>query len=204
MTVVEHSFPALHDMLKVFGSPQIRNLATLGGNLGTASPIGDTLPVLMAYGAKVIVESVHGKRKINMDYYITGYRRTARKEDEIVTAVKIRKPDPGVLVKSYKISKRKDLDISTVSAGFRLERDEQGNVRSIVLAYGGMADRTRRASRTEEFLTGKKWIRKHIEQAMPIVDEEFSPISDARAGAEFRKIAARNLLLKFWHETSAS
>lgn len=201
-SVVQESFPALAEMLSVFGSLQIRNLATLGGNLGTASPISDTLPVLMAYGAKVIVESVHGRRKIDMDAYVTGYRQTARSPEELVTAVKIKKPASGTIVKFYKVSKRKDLDISTVSGGFRLERDPHGAVSRIVLAYGGMAEVTRRAIKTETWLTGKPWTRETVEAAMAIVDTEFTPISDARAGAEFRKAAARNLLLKFWYETS--
>lgn len=200
-TIVETSLPALFDMLSLFGSPQIRNVATLGGNVGTASPIGDTLPVLMAYGAKVIVESVHGRRKIDIDQWITGYRRTARREDELVTSIKIRRPEGGVAVKSYKVSKRKDLDISTVSAGFRVERDASDTVTHVVLAYGGMADTVRRAKATEEFLIGKPWTRPTIEQAMIVVASEFSPIADARSGAEFRRLAARNLLMKFWHET---
>lgn len=204
LITVQTSFPALAEMLSVFGSLQIRNIATLGGSLGTASPISDTLPVLMAYGAKVVVESVRGRRKIDIDAYVTGYRQTARRPDELVTAVKIRKPPPGTIVKFYKVSRRKDLDISTVSGGFRLERDPHGVVSQIILAYGGMAEVTRRAVKTETWLTGKVWTRETVEAAMPIIDTEFTPISDARASAEFRRVAARNLLLKFWYETSPS
>jgi xanthine dehydrogenase iron-sulfur cluster and FAD-binding subunit A len=112
-------------------------------------------------------------------------------------------PPPRVVVKSYKVSKRRDLDISTVSAGMRLERDAQGRVKDIVLAYGGMAAMTRRAKRCEAFLLGKKWSREIVEAAMPILDVDFEPISDARSGAEFRSAAARNLLLKFWWESRA-
>lgn len=201
MPIVEKPFPALYDMLKVYGSRQIRNVATIGGSLGTASPIGDIMPLLMAYGGKIILESIHGKRKVSVDAYLTGYRKTVRTPEEIITAVKIKKIHNGAKVKSYKVSKRKDLDISTVSAAFRIEREADKKVREIVLAYGGMAEMTKRAVKTEAFLTGKSWTRPNIEEAMKIVDSEFTPISDARSGAEFRRMAARNLLLKFWNET---
>ncbi|MBX7153296.1 xanthine dehydrogenase small subunit [bacterium] len=196
------SFPALYDILSVFGSPQIRNVATFGGNLGTASPIGDLLPVLMAYDAKIILESLHGRRKIAMDQFITGYRQTVRQEDELITAIKISKLPKNITVRSYKVSKRKDLDISTVSGGFRLELDTDGKVKNICLAYGGMAEMTKRALKTEQFLIGKTWSRENVESAMPLIDLEFRPISDARSGEEFRRVAAKNLLLKFWTETN--
>ncbi len=204
MLKTKNDFPALYHMLKVFGSQQIRNLATLGGNLGTASPIGDTLPVLMAYEARVILEGLNGKREIPIDSYFTGYRTTLRKPDEIIISVIIPKPPPGVIVTSYKISKRKDLDISTVSAGFRLALDEKGKVASIILSYGGMAERIKRAVTTEKYLIGKPWHRQTVEDAMSYIDQDFTPIADARAGIEMRKIAARNILLKFWSETSHS
>ena len=202
LEAVREEFPALYDMLAVFGSRQIRNLATLGGNLGTASPIGDTLPVLIAYGARVVLESINGRREVPVDEFVIGYRKTLRRPDELITSVIIPKPagSESAVVKSYKISKRKDLDISTVSAGFRLARNGQ-TVAGIVLAYGGMAERVKRASAAEEFLTGKRWDRATVEQAMDVLEREFTPISDARAGAEFRTVAARNLLLKFWTET---
>ena len=197
----KRNFPALYQMLSVFGSLQIRNLATLGGNIGSASPIGDTLPVLMAYGASVELESLNGKREIALDKYIVGYRETVRKPDELITAINIPKLSDGSIIKSYKVSKRKDLDISTVSAGFRLNLD-RGSVKSIILAYGGMAERAKRAVTTEEFLHGKPWNRESVEQAMPLVEKDFTPISDARANAVYRMTVAKNLLLKFWFETS--
>lgn len=200
--VVEKDFPALAGMLRVYGSLQIRHMGTIGGSLGTASPIGDTLPVLMAYGGKIILESIHGKRKVDFNAYLTGYRQTVRTDDEIITAVKIRKPGKETVVRSYKVSKRKDLDISTVSAGFRLKLDANRIVKEIALVYGGMAEVTKHAVKTEEFIAGKKWERPVIEQAMAVLENEFSPISDARSGADYRRITAKNLLLKFWSETN--
>ncbi len=195
-------FPALYNILSVFGSQQIRNLATLGGNLGTASPIGDLLPVLIAYKAIILLEGMNGHRRILMSEFVSGYRKTVRKRDELVVAVHLAKPGPGNIVKSYKVSKRKDLDISTVSGGFSLNRDNNGTVIEIVLAYGGTADRVKRASFAEKFLTGKPWSRQNIEEAIPLIDRDFTPMTDARGSAEMRSVAARNLLLKFWHDTS--
>ncbi|MFH1321248.1 MAG: xanthine dehydrogenase small subunit [Bacteroidota bacterium] len=200
-TLCKEKFPALYEMLSVFGSNQIRNLATLGGNLGSASPIGDTPPVLMAYDATVVLESINGKREVKAIDFITGYRTTQIKPDEIITKVVIPKPGNELIIKSYKVSKRKDLDISTVSGGFRLELDKVDKVKDIRLVYGGMAAMTKRAEKAEEFLKGKQWNRATVEQAMCLIDDEFTPISDARSSAKGRKVMARNLLLKFWSET---
>jgi xanthine dehydrogenase small subunit len=203
MPRLTNGFGALHEMLSVFGSQQVRNLATLGGNIGTASPIGDTLPVMLAYGARVILRNVNGTREVPMDGYITGYRQTLRRPDELIVGVVLPKPRPRAIVKSYKVSKRKDLDISTVSGGFKVELSTEHHVGLITLAYGGMAERVKRAASAEQLLLGKTWDRKTIEQAMPLVDADFTPISDARGSAEFRRVAARNLLMKFWHETAS-
>jgi xanthine dehydrogenase small subunit len=194
-------FPALYEMLNVFGSHQIRNLATLGGNIGTASPIGDTLPVLMGYGAKVVLAGVSGRREVSLNDYFIGYRKTLRKPDELITSVIIPKLTNGAIVKSYKVSKRKDLDISTVNACFKVEINAS-QIKSIVLVYGGMAEVTKRAKNAEEFLTGKQWTRETIEQAMTLIDKEFTPISDARGSDEYRRVVARNLLMKFFIETN--
>ncbi len=193
--------PALNNILKVFGSLQIRNMATLGGNVGSASPIGDTLPLLMAYKAKIKVNSLSEERYIMIEDFITGYRKTALKEDELITEISIPKLDENTTICSYKVSTRKDMDISTVSAAFRLEIQHR-KVISSVLAFGGMATVPIRAAETEKFLKGKEWSRKTVEEAMIILEKEFAPISDARAEAEFRTTVSKNLLLKFLLETT--
>ncbi len=193
--------PALHKMLQVFGSLQIRNLATIGGNIGSASPIGDTLPLLIACKAKVKVQSQDSERLINLEDFIKGYRLTDVRYDELITAIHIPKPPADTLVRSYKVSKRKDLDISTVSGGFSLQL-EGGHVKEIILAFGGMADRPKRASETEHYLLWKPWTRSNVEHAMKILIHEFTPLNDARAGADYRKVVAGNLLLKFYAEMS--
>lgn len=199
--VAKNELPALHETLTVFGSKQIRTLATLGGNLGSGSPIGDTLPILMAYDAEIKLQSIDGDRIVKMNNFILGYRQTERKPNELITSIIINKPAANTIVKFYKVSKRKDLDISTLSAGFSVTLNNN-KVDTIILAYGGMAATTKRATDAEVFLTANEWTRENIEQAMEMIEKAFTPVSDARSGAEFRSIAAKKLLLKFWNETS--
>jgi len=196
----EKTLPALHSMLSVFGSKQIRSLATLGGNIGSASPIGDTLPVLMAYNASVVLESPESKRIINTNDFIKGYHQTVMRQDEIITGIIIPKPKEGSIVKSYKISKRKDLDISTISACFALQLNNENLVQSIAIVYGGVAATTKHAIEAETYIIGKKWSQEVVEKAAKIIYNEFTPLSDARAGEEMRRIGARNLFLKFYLE----
>ena len=193
--------PVLTEILSVFGSLQIRNLATLGGNIGSASPIGDTLPVLMSLGAKVSLLGSSLQRELLLEDFITEYRKTSLQPDEIITLIIIPKPLENQVVKSYKISKRHDLDISSVSACYSLQLSNENKVEKISIFYGGMASTTKRATATEGFLTGKRWDRSTIEKAIDIVASEFQPISDARAHASARTIMAKNLLMKFWSET---
>jgi xanthine dehydrogenase small subunit len=200
MRLVKSDFPALHQMLRVFAAQQIRNVATLGGNIGTASPIGDILPVLMVYGAEIILQSRRGIRRVKAQSFVKGFRTTDRHTDELIVAVTLPRPSPASRIRTYKVSKRRDLDIATVSAAFRVDLDKKGIVSDIALAYGGMAAYTKQASSAEAFLKGKPWNRRQVEEAQSLIDKDFSPISDVRGSAEFRRIAARNLLLKFWSE----
>ena len=172
----------------------------MGGNIGTASPISDTIPLLFAYKAKVKLLNSKNERELLIEDFITGYRKTQLLPDEIIHSVIIPKPEKDTIVKFYKVSKRKDLDISTLSGGFRLTLQNQF-VKEILLAFGGMAEVTKRATETEKFLLNKSWSRENIEKAAEILKNEFKPISDARSGKKFRKIAAGNLLLKFYSET---
>lgn len=197
----ELRLPALYAILKVFASLQIRNIATLGGNIGSASPIGDSLPVLFAYKAKIVLQNTDTTRIVAIEDFITGYRTTCMKADEIISSFIIPKPLANSKIKSYKVSKRKDMDISTVSATYNLTVDAENNILAIVIAYGGMAAFPKCASQTENALLNKKWTRENVENVMDILYQEFAPLSDARSGAEYRKLVAKNLLLKFYAET---
>jgi xanthine dehydrogenase small subunit len=200
--VAKTDFPALFDMLTVFGSEQIRNLATIGGNLATASPIGDIAPTLIAFNAKIVLVSKKEKRRIAVEDFITGYRKTACRKSELISTIQLPRPKTDVHIQFYKFSKRKDLDISTVSSGFRLELTKDNRVKSIKLAYGGMAMVTKQAAKTEKYLQGKEWSQNIVTKAVEFLEKDFEPISDARASAEGRMIAAKNLLIKFWNDTN--
>ena len=194
--------PALYSMLSVFGSGQIRNMASIGGNIGSASPIGDTLPVLMAYEAKIVLKNTSKTRKIPVEKFIISYRKTNIQPDEIIHSIEIPIPDPNLITRSYKVSKRREMDISTLSACFSLQKNTENNtVDKIILAYGGMAATPKRALLCEEFLKGKKWTKETIDMAIPILRNEFRPLSDARSGEKFRTIVAGNLLQGFFNET---
>ena len=191
----------LYDILKVFGSLQIRNVATIGGNIGTASPIGDMLPAFLALESEVRLMSLNGTRDVPLSKFIVDYRKTDIKDDEIIVMISFKKPKKSEIIKSYKISKRKDLDISSVSACFRMKLDHDDKINKILLAYGGVAATTKRAELTEQFLVGKKWNRENVMEASKLLFDEFSPLSDARSSADARRIMASNLLIKFWDET---
>ena len=204
LVLCQDRYPALAEMLRVFGSLQVRNLATVGGNLGTASPVGDLMPVLIAHRALIVLRSTRGDRRVPATDFVTGYRRTAASGDELITAVILPRIPSNALIKTYKVSKRRDLDIATVSGGFRIEFENENRIGDIILAYGGMADRVKRAANAEAFLRGKAWNRSAVEEAMQVVGTDFTPMSDARGSAEMRTIAARNLLLKFWADTTGN
>jgi xanthine dehydrogenase large subunit len=195
-------FPAVADMLHLFGSRQIRNRATLGGNLVTASPIGDSAPVLLALGARLVLASAAGERIVSMDDFFVAYRKTALAPGEILKSILIPRRAKGsaVRTKFYKVSKRREMDISTVAGCFAVEIDSTGAVTSVRLAFGGVAAMPARARRTEEALTGKPWTADTLETVLPILAQEFTPISDVRGSAMFRSRLITDLLRKFFAE----
>ena len=201
--LAKQTLPAVSECLAVFGSLQIRNLATIGGNIASASPIGDLIPILMAYSADIGISSNGSNRVIPLTEFITGYRETRLEPNELITSIRVPLPKPTTFIKWYKISKRRDLDISTVSGGFLLELDSDSRVIEIALYFGGMAEKISVAGKTMALITGMLWDMDTIQQASLILEKEFTPISDARATADGRQIMARNLLWKFWLETHA-
>ncbi|MEZ4322929.1 MAG: xanthine dehydrogenase small subunit [Myxococcota bacterium] len=201
MELVGEEIPALHKMLRWFGSRQVRSRATLGGNLVNASPIGDTPPVLAALGAEIAIRGSAGERHVHIDDFFTGYRKTCLEGDELVVGVDLPRTPPTAFCTAYKVSKRRELDISAVAAGMYVDLDGDV-VKEIRLAYGGMAaTAASRARRTEAALTGQRWTRAAVEAAMPLIDADFLPIADHRGSARYRSSVARNLLLGFWLES---
>lgn len=198
----DNRLPYLRDIAAVFGSLQIRNVATIGGNVGTASPIGDLLPVLLVLLAQVRLMKKEFQRDVSLQDFITGYRKTALAADELISMVWFEKPGDNEIIKSYKISKRKDLDISSVSAAMRLTFSKEGKISRARIAFGGVAAIPKRATQTENFLVGKSWDRATAMEAAAMLPAEYTPISDARADAAARNIMVKNLMIKFWTETA--
>jgi xanthine dehydrogenase small subunit len=195
-------FPALGDMLRVFGSRQIRNRATMGGNIATASPIGDSAPVLLALDAKIVLASANGERTLPTSEFFIGYRKTALRQEEVLKTILIPRgiSAPGLVRKSawFKVSKRREMDISTVAACFTVDLDSQNIVRYARLAYGGVAAMPSRAKKTESVLLGKIWRADTVASVLPILRTEFTPISDVRGSAEYRGGLITSLLEKFY------
>ncbi len=196
------SLPILAALFPLFSSRLIRNRATLGGNLATASPIGDSPPVLLALGAEVVAASAAGERTIPLEALFTGYRKTALAPTELIARVRVPKPYPSI-GRFYKVSKRVHDDISTVAAGFAIDLDAAGTVRAARLAYGGVAATPVRASEAERALVGKPWSAAAIEEAKQKAGSAFSPMTDQRGSAAYRAAMVTSLLDKLWADTGA-
>ncbi len=189
-------FPALDQMLPWFAGRQVRNRATFGGNLGSASPIGDLLPVLLALDATIELRGPDGSRELPAEQFFVDYRRTARRADELIVAVTLPRRD-DLATGSAKVAKRQTDDISIVAAAFALGFDAQRRVSHARLAYGGVAAIPRRATNTEALLLGRALDRTLRDEAAAALRAEFEPLSDHRAGADYRRALAANLFLRF-------
>ncbi len=202
LTAVEEKvapeYPALAKMLRVFAARQIRNRATLGGNIATASPIGDSAPVLLALDATVVVSSATADRTVALADFFTGYRQTVLKADEVIREIVLPRGGPAAgltrRVGCAKVSHRVELDISIVAAAFRVDVDATGIVRDARLAYGGVAERTKRAVKAEAALVGKRLDDGSVVEALR---GEFTPIDDVRSGAAYRRGLVVSLWVKF-------
>lgn len=191
------------ELFPLFSSRLIRNRATLGGNLGNASPIGDSPPALIALGAEVVIASDEGERTLPLDELFTGYRKTALEPGELIAKIRIPKPYPSI-ARFYKVSKRVHDDISTVAAGFALDLDGQGVVTRARLAYGGVAATPARATEAEKALVGKKWSRAALDAAIVKARGAFTPMTDQRGSARYRQAMVPSLLEKLWAEEGAT
>jgi len=206
--ILAAEYPPLGDMLRVFGSRQIRNRATMGGNIVTASPIGDSAPVLLALDASVVLAGANGERTLPIDQFFIAYRQTALQPGEVLKTILIpRGPSVTGLTRKcawFKVSKRREMDISTVAGCFTVDLDREGFVRHVRLAYGGVAPTTVRARATEEALLNKPWTTGTMEAVLPILRGEFAPITDVRGSAVYRSGLIPSLLEKFFAGPDAS
>lgn len=197
--VIRETIPSMDEIMDRFGSPQIRNAGTLAGNIANASPIADTLPLLFVMEAMVVLTGVSGVRTVPISSFYCGYKQLDLRDDELISSVILPLPEEGDLIRLYKVSKRSHLDIASFTAGFRLRIDD-GVIRSVRIAYGGVAPVVLRLPRTEEFLLGKPVRIDAFEAAGSIAREEISPISDVRGSREYRLQLAGNILRKLYWE----
>jgi xanthine dehydrogenase small subunit len=196
-------FPAFAEMIRRIGSRQIRNLGTLAGNLANASPIGDTIPCLIALEAEVKLRTGGETRLLPVEQFITGYRKTTLKPGEFIESVRIPLPAGNRIFKVYKLSKRFDQDISTVAAAFSLML-EDGVVRELCAAFGGMAAQPMRARNVEAALTGKAWSEDVLADIDRVMAQDFTPMRDHRGGVDYRLRAAANLVRRLHAETTSA
>ena len=190
--------PLMAEWFPQFASRLIRNSATLGGNLGTASPIGDSPPTLLALDTSLVLASSAGEREVPLADFFRGYRQTDLGGGELIRAVKVPLP-LAPLSGFYKYAKRRFDDISSVAVGIALELDGD-RVRRVRIGLGGVAATPLRALKTEAALTGRPWTESTVREAARLLGQEGTPLSDHRASAEYRAAMLEQTLLKFFHE----
>ena len=197
-------YPSLTDLFRRFASMPVRNAGTLVGNIANGSPIGDSMPVLIALQSELILNKAGSQRTLAMEEFYQGYQQKDLQAGEFVESVNIPLNENNYKVASYKVSKRYDQDISAVCGAFVLGLDEGGQVVHIRIAFGGMAAIPARATQTEQMLLHKQWNQQTVEEAMSMLGRDFSPLSDMRASAAYRLKVAENLMLRFYLETTVS
>ena len=197
---LEADRPHLHTFAARFAGLPVRNAGTLGGNVANGSPIGDTMPLLIALGSRVVLMSERGQRDMPLEDFYTGYRKNVLAPDEVLAWIRVPKATPGELSRVFKISKRFEDDISAVCLALNLQV-VAGQVVSTSIGAGGVAATPIRAKQTEAALTGQPWTQATITQAMAVLRQEFTPLSDLRASAAYRVQVLGNLLQRFWLES---
>ena len=189
-------YPDMAELFRRYGSAQVRNSATLGGNIANGSPIGDSMPVLIALGSRLVLRRGDDRREMPLEDFFLAYRRTALMAGEFIEAIRVPLARPDRLFACYKISKRFDQDISAVMAGFCLDM-AGGMVVAARLAFGGMAGTPQRARAAEAALTGRPFDADAARDAAAALAQDFQPLSDMRASAAYRLTVAGNLIVKF-------
>jgi xanthine dehydrogenase small subunit len=202
-TALLQSWPELKNFAARFAGLPVRNSGTLGGNVANGSPIGDSMPLLIALKSRLVLASVRGEREMPLEDFYTGYRQNLLAADEVLAFVKVPLPTTSSqtsLLRAYKISKRYDDDISAVCLVLNLTL-EGGVVSDISMGVGGVAATPVRALKTEVALRGHPWTAANVQAAMQTLCAEFEPISDMRASSGYRRQVLGNLLQRFWLES---
>jgi xanthine dehydrogenase small subunit len=192
--------PQVQTFAQRFAGLPVRNSGTLGGNVANGSPIGDSMPLLIALGAHVVLMSTRGHRELPLEQLYTGYRQNVMAPDEVLAWIKVPKAVPQEFSRVYKVSKRFDDDISALCLAVALRLDG-GRVVQASIGVGGVAATPVRARQTEALLTGQPWRQATVQRAMAVLRQEFAPISDLRASSAYRVQVLGNLLQRFWLES---
>jgi len=195
---IKKYYSDFNTILKRYGSVQIRNVATMAGNIATASPIGDTLPLLLSLDASIVIESFNKKTIVKLKDFFIGYRKTKLKKNQFIRSIRIPIPKKNIF-KAYKVSKRIDDDISSVCASFNLIIVNK-KIKDIKIAYGGMAPIPKRAIYCEKILLNSDLSEDTILKAQISLEKDFQPINDMRATKNYRMEIAKNLLMKCFIE----
>jgi xanthine dehydrogenase small subunit len=195
--------PEFARILQFFGAPQIRHVGTIAGNIANASPIADSLPFLFVMEATLVIASKSGRREVNVNDFYHGYKQLDLKPGELIVEVRIPLPADDELLRLYKVSRRRDLDISGFTAAVRMRLD--GDViEQASIAFGAVGPTVLRAKQTERFLVGEPLTLETMQTAGDIAVSEVTPIDDVRGSADYRRQLTRNVLLKFYHQTQAN
>ena len=195
--ILNKYYPSFAEMFDRYGSTQIRNVASIGGNLGSASPIGDSLPALLALNAKLILQSKN-QRLLDIKKFFKAYRKTALKNNEFIKEIRI----PIIknhIFKCYKISKRIDDDISSLFVAYLIKL-KNNIIIDINIAYGGMDSIPNFAFKTQKYLIGKEFNLKNIEKSKQLIEKDFNPLTDVRASSSYRKLVSKNLMDRLFLE----
>jgi xanthine dehydrogenase small subunit len=198
---LERLYPDLGELIRRIGGFQVRNAGTIGGNIGNGSPIGDTPPALIAIGAILTLRRGGERRTLPLEDFFIEYGKQDRLPGEFIETIAVPKPTPNTLFRAYKISKRFDQDISALCGAYLMELTD-GVVTRVRIAFGGMAGTPCRAIGAEAALIGKGWTLENATAAVEALREEYKPLTDWRASAEYRSTVAANLLMKFYLETA--
>jgi xanthine dehydrogenase small subunit len=194
-------FPQLVELWDRIGGEQVRNAGTIGANIANGSPIGDTPPPLMVLGASITLNKGGVRRQVALEDFFIAYGKQDRAPGEFVESVTVPVLPEGEQLACYKVTKRKDEDISALCGAFRV-KVAGGVVQSARIAFGGMAATPKGAKAVEAALVGKPWTIATVEAAIPAFAEDYQPLTDMRASAEYRLLAAQNLLRRFFFETT--
>ncbi len=200
--ICRDAVPEFYKIVAVFGAPQIRHVGTIGGNIANASPIADSLPFLHVMDARLELRSVSSSREVNINDFYKGYKKFDLRPGELITRVRVPLPASDELLRLYKVSRRRDLDIATFTAAIRLRLSGE-TIADAAIAFGAVGPTILRAHKTEAFLRGRPLDEETMRATGDVAVSEITPISDVRGAAEFRFQLTRNVLLKFFHETQA-